>query len=163
MRASSSDTFSSALSYALELLGMPNLTLKKEQRKSLEAVYQGNSVFVWVPTGFGKSNCCEALPFVIECKKGQRGSNTMLLLAMTTCFMSSQFCRVGGGLWFLFDSYALLLYRKLLLVITRQYLRRFCGYGAMRVWNWRAFVIRLIPGSPPPSACRLGEPGNEAP
>ena len=37
--ASSSDTFSSALSYALELLGTPNLTLNKEQRKSLEAVY----------------------------------------------------------------------------------------------------------------------------
>ena len=44
--ASSSDTFSSALSYALERLGMPNLTLKEEQRKSLKAVYQGNSVFV---------------------------------------------------------------------------------------------------------------------
>ena len=33
--ASSSDTFSSALSYALELLGMPNLTLNEEQQKSL--------------------------------------------------------------------------------------------------------------------------------
>ena len=43
----------SALSYALELLSMPNLTLNEEQRKSLEAVYQGYSVFVWVKTGFG--------------------------------------------------------------------------------------------------------------
>ena len=41
---SSSDNFSSALSYALERLNTPNLTLKEEQRKS--AVYQGNSVFV---------------------------------------------------------------------------------------------------------------------
>ena len=70
--ASSSDTFSSALSYTLELLGTPNLTLNEEQRKSLEAVYQGNSVFVWVPTGFGKSICYQS--FVIEYKKGQRGS-----------------------------------------------------------------------------------------
>ena len=31
----------------------------------------------------------------------------------------------------------------------------FCGYGATRVLNWRAFIIRLIPGSPPPPACRL--------
>ena len=53
--ASSSDTYSSALSYALELLGTPNRTLNEEQRKSLEAVYQGNIVVVWVPTGFGKS------------------------------------------------------------------------------------------------------------
>ena len=45
--ASSSDTFSSALSYALERLGTTDLTLKEEQRKSLEAVYQGNFVFVW--------------------------------------------------------------------------------------------------------------------
>ena len=52
---SSSDTFSSALSYALELLGTPNLTLNEEQRQSLEAVYQGNSVFKWVTTGFGST------------------------------------------------------------------------------------------------------------
>ena len=32
----SSDTFSSALSYALELLGTPNLTLNEEQRKTKE-------------------------------------------------------------------------------------------------------------------------------
>ena len=44
--ASSSDTFSSALSYAMERLGTPNLTMKEERRKSLEAVHQGNSVFV---------------------------------------------------------------------------------------------------------------------
>ena len=67
--ASSSDTFSSALSYAIERLGMPNLTLKEEQQKSLEAVYQGNSEFVWLPTGFGKSICYQTLPFVIEYKK----------------------------------------------------------------------------------------------
>ena len=53
--ASSNDTFSSALSYALELLGTSNLTLNEEQRKSLEGVYQGNSVFIWEPIGFGKS------------------------------------------------------------------------------------------------------------
>ena len=46
---------------------------------------------------------------------------SVLLLAMTTCFMSNQIFRIGGGLWFLFDSHALLLYRKLLLVIPRQY------------------------------------------
>ena len=58
--ASSSNTFSSALSYALERLGMPNLILKEEQRKSVEVVYQGNFVFVWLPTGFGKSICYQA-------------------------------------------------------------------------------------------------------
>ena len=72
--ASSSDTFSSALSYALERLGTPNLILNEEQRKSVKAVYQGNSMFIWLPTGFGKSIRYQALPFVIDYNKGQRGS-----------------------------------------------------------------------------------------
>ena len=72
--ASSSGTFSSAQSYDLEQLGTPNLTLKEEQRKSLEVVYQGNSVLIWLPTGFGKSIRNQTLPFVIEYKKGQRGT-----------------------------------------------------------------------------------------
>ena len=51
--ASSSDSFSSALSHALERLGTPNLTMKEEQQKSIKAVYQGNSLFVRLSTGFG--------------------------------------------------------------------------------------------------------------
>ena len=62
--AGSSDTFSFALSYALEQLGTPNL----------KAVYQGNSGFVRLPTGFGKSICYQALPVVTEYKKGQCGT-----------------------------------------------------------------------------------------
>ena len=58
--ADSSDTFSSAQSYVLV-----------EVRK---AVYQGNFVFEWLLTGFGKSICYEDLPFVMEYKKGQHGS-----------------------------------------------------------------------------------------
>ena len=71
--------------------------------------------------------------------------HTLLLLAMTTCFMFNQICRAGGGLQFLFDSYALLLYRTLLFVNTTL----LCDYGATRIWNLRAFIIWLIPGSPP--------------
>ena len=69
--ASSSDTFSSALSYALELLGTPNLTLKAEVPRG---GIPRNSVLIWLPTLFGKSICYQALPFMIEYKKGQRGS-----------------------------------------------------------------------------------------
>ena len=57
----------------MEQLGTPNLTLKEEQQKSIKAEYQGNSVFVWLPTGFGKSICYQDLLFVIEYKKWQRG------------------------------------------------------------------------------------------
>ena len=47
------------------------------------------------------------------CKIGDSWQVCLLLLAMTTCFMSNQICRVGGVLCFLFDSYALLLCQKL--------------------------------------------------
>ena len=44
------------------------MKLKPEQIASILAVYNGNDVFVWLPTGFGKSMCYEALPFVMDCK-----------------------------------------------------------------------------------------------
>ena len=88
--ARSSDSFSSALSHALERLGKPTLTLKEEQRKSIEAVYKGSSVFVWLPTGFGKSICYQALPFVIEHKKGQRGSCAVLVVSPLVSLMIDQ-------------------------------------------------------------------------
>ena len=37
------------------------------------------------------------------CKIRDSWQVCLLLLAMTTCFMSNQICRVSGGLWFLFD------------------------------------------------------------
>ena len=83
-------------------------------------------------------------------EKGQHGS--LLLLTKTTCFMSNlqhKWLFVG-----LFDSHTLLLYRKLLLVNSHQY------YAILWLrnnthWIWCAFIIRLIPGSPPPYACQL--------
>ena len=80
---------------------MPNLTQKEEQRKSLKAVYQGNSVFVWLPTGcgskfFGHSSSSRGPCFCLA--KDLHSLHTLLLLAMITCFMSNIICRVGGGL-----------------------------------------------------------------
>lgn len=42
-----------ALSYALSVLGKPDLGLKEEQKDAIRAVYDGRDVFVWLPTGFG--------------------------------------------------------------------------------------------------------------
>ena len=73
----------------------------------------------------------------------------MLLLAMITCFKSigNQICCVGGSLWFMFDSYALLLNRTL----THHFM------SLMVAEHLHAFIIQLTPGSPPPppSAYRL--------
>ena len=50
-----------AFSYALQRLGCPDLTLKPEQRVAVEFLYEGKDVFLWLPTGFGKSMCYEVL------------------------------------------------------------------------------------------------------
>ena len=60
--------FQQAISHALQRLATPCMVLKPEQRASIKAVYEGKDVFVWLPTGFGKSVCYEALPFVFDFK-----------------------------------------------------------------------------------------------
>ncbi len=55
-----------ALSYALGCLGKLGMVLKPEQEASIRHIYKGKDVFVWLPTGFGKSICYECLPFVFD-------------------------------------------------------------------------------------------------
>ena len=57
-----------ALSYALRCVGKEELKLMAEQKEVIREVYEGNDVFVWLPTGFGKSLCFECLPFVFDMK-----------------------------------------------------------------------------------------------
>ena len=68
--ASQSD-FEASLSYALKCIGKEGLKLKAEQREVIREVYDGNDVFVWLPTGFGKSLCFECLPFMFDMKLGR--------------------------------------------------------------------------------------------
>ena len=63
--------FDRALSYALHRLGTPDTKLELEQEASISVVCKGRDdrdVFVWLPTGFGKSVFYEALPFMMDCK-----------------------------------------------------------------------------------------------
>ena len=50
------------------MLGCPELALKEEQKLAIHAIYSGSDVFVWLPTGFGKSMCFHTLPFVFDYK-----------------------------------------------------------------------------------------------
>ena len=67
-KSSGGSSFSEALSYALRRLKMTLITVKEEQRSSMRAVYEGSDVFVWlaIPTGYGKSLCYQALPFLMD-------------------------------------------------------------------------------------------------
>ena len=62
------DEFNSGLSYALSCLKFGDLKLKDKQREAIKAVYDGKDVFLWLPTGYGKSICYQALPFLFDFK-----------------------------------------------------------------------------------------------
>ena len=49
---------------------MTDITLKAEQRSAMEAIYNRQDVFVWLPTGYGKSLCCQVLPLIMDYKHG---------------------------------------------------------------------------------------------
>ena len=42
-------------------------------------MYDGKDVFLWLPTGFGKSLCYEVLPFVFDDKLGKRDSMVIVV------------------------------------------------------------------------------------
>lgn len=63
--------FSSALSYALSCVGKKALVLKEKQVETLRHLYDGSDVFLWVPTGYGKSLCYQALPYLFDAKRGK--------------------------------------------------------------------------------------------
>ena len=54
----------------------PTLFLAKLQRKAkqveaIRVVYERRDVFVWLPTGYGKSICFQVLPYVFDFKLGR--------------------------------------------------------------------------------------------
>ena len=64
-----SPSFSEALHFSLSALKLESqVSLKPEQRMAIQAVYEGNDVFVLLLTGFGKSLCFQTLTFVMDYK-----------------------------------------------------------------------------------------------
>ena len=57
-------SFDQGLTLALQRVGKGHLTLKEEQISAIRHVFDGMDVFVWLPTGFGKSIVYEYLPFL---------------------------------------------------------------------------------------------------
>ena len=63
---SSYQDFDDGVRYALSQLQKSHLKLKDQQLQAIHAVYSGKDVFVFLPTGFGKSICYQVLPFLFD-------------------------------------------------------------------------------------------------
>ena len=72
--AGKSEDFDKALKFALCCIGKGDFTLEAEQLDAIKCVYDGKDVFLWLPTGFGKSICYETLPFVFNYKHSDSGT-----------------------------------------------------------------------------------------
>ena len=69
--ASSSFDFDRALAYALSCVKQEGLCLKDQQVEAVKRLSEGKDVFVWFPTGYGKSICYQLLPFGFDVKLGR--------------------------------------------------------------------------------------------
>ena len=69
--ASSSFDFDRALAYALSCMKQKGLSLKDQQVEAVKLLSEGKDVFVWFPTGYGKSICYQLLPFIFDVKLGR--------------------------------------------------------------------------------------------
>ena len=78
-----SEAFTAALAHSLEMLRLPDVTLKEEQQAAIKAVYEGRDVFVCLPTGYGKSLCYQTLPFVIGYKQHQSTTSNSAVIVVS--------------------------------------------------------------------------------
>jgi len=69
--ANSSFDFDRALAYALSYMKQEGISLKDQQVEAVKLLSEGKDVFVWFPTGYGKSICYQLLPFVFDVKLGR--------------------------------------------------------------------------------------------
>ena len=70
--------FATSVSFALSQLKL-QVTPKAEQLRAIRAAFDGRDVFVCLPTGFGKSLCYQALPFVMDHQRGCSGSAVIVV------------------------------------------------------------------------------------
>ena len=58
-------SFTGAIAFSLEKLGLPNVSLKAEQPSAIQECTRDG---MCLPTGYGKSLCYQTLPFVMDHK-----------------------------------------------------------------------------------------------
>ena len=76
-----------ALQHVVSAATIPN---NPEQVAAVRAAYEGKDVFVRLPTGFAKSLCYEALPFVFDWKFKQVDNSLVLVASPLVALMVDQ-------------------------------------------------------------------------
>jgi len=99
--SSSKRDFSAALSHSLVSIGKSNLILKDKQIEALQHLYEGKDVFLWLPTGYGKSLCFQLLPFLFDFKfdRSNEGSqhSVVLVVSPLVSLMVNQVCQLQSA------------------------------------------------------------------
>ena len=78
--AISAGDFADAVTFSL---GLSQVILKEEQSSAIRAIYEGQDVFVCLPTGYGKSLCFHTLPFVMDHKLSRAGQRATAVLVIS--------------------------------------------------------------------------------
>ena len=81
--------FHASLLHALQCIGCSHMSLKAEQTASIRHVYEGRDVFVWLPTGYGKSLCYQVLPFLFD-HAGRRTDSLVIVVSPLVSLMVDQ-------------------------------------------------------------------------
>ncbi len=118
-----SSSFEEAVQFALEKLHMEDLHPREEQLQSIKAVYDGLNVFVCLPTGFGKSLCYQAIPFVMDFKLGRAGTSITSAILVVSPLVS-----------LMVDQVEDLRRRK----VKTSFILLFCAPEALALPKWRA-------------------------
>ena len=89
--ASSSFVFDRVLAYALSCVKQEGLSLKDRQVEAFKFPSEGKDVFMWFPTGYGKSICYQLLPFVFDVKLGRTNAplvdRSVILVIFPLCLI----------------------------------------------------------------------------
>ncbi len=81
-----------ALAHALSCVKQEGLILKEQQVRALKLLSERRDVFVWFPTGYGKSLCYQLLPFLMDYKLGRTNGP---LVARSVVLVISPLIRPG--------------------------------------------------------------------
>ena len=129
-KSSSKNEFFTALAHSLLCIGKSHLVLKDKQLEALELLYFGKDVFLWLPTGYGKSLCFQLLPFLFDFKFNRTGPlslrSVVIVISPLVSLMVDQVCYFNLSGTFL--ARKSLPNRQYLCWTSKQVLQRICKY-----------------------------------